>query len=40
MAKRIRYSPEQIIAKLREGEIYLSQGKTVRQACKTLGISE
>ena len=40
MAKRIRYTPEQIITKLREAEVYLSQGKTVGQACKTLEISE
>jgi transposase-like protein len=40
MAKRIRYTPEQIITKLREAEIYLSQGKTVGQACKTLEVSE
>jgi putative transposase len=40
MAKRVTYSPEQIITKLREAEVYLSQGKTVGQACKSLGISE
>jgi len=40
MAKRRRYSPEQIITKLREAEVYLGQGKTVGQACKTLEISE
>ncbi len=40
MAKRIRYTPEQIITKLREAEVYLSQGKTVGQACKILEISE
>jgi len=40
MAKRIRYTPEQIIIKLREAEVYLSQGKTVGQACKTLEVSE
>ncbi len=40
MAKRIRYTPEQIITKLREAEVYLSQGKTVGQACKTLEVSE
>lgn len=34
MAKRRRYTPEQIITKLREVEVYLSQGKTVGQACK------
>ena len=40
MAKRIRYTLEQIITKLREAEVYLSKGKTVGQACKTLEISE
>jgi len=40
MAKRVRYTPEQIITKLREAEIYLSQGKTVGQACKVLEVSE
>lgn len=40
MAKRIRYTPEQIITKLREAEVYLSQGKTVGQACKALEVSE
>ena len=40
MAKRIRYTPEQIITKLREAEVYLSQGKTIGQACKTLEISD
>jgi len=40
MAKRVTYSPERIITKLLEAEVYLSQGKTVGQACKTLEISE
>ena len=40
MAKRIRYTPEQIITKLREAEVYLSQVKTVGQACKSLQVSE
>jgi putative transposase len=40
MAKRVRYSPEQIITKLREAEVHLSQGKTVGQACKSLEICE
>jgi len=34
MAKRIRYTPEQIITKLREAEVYLSQGQTIGQAVK------
>ena len=37
---RKRYSSEQIILKLREAEVLLSQGKTVQQACKTLEISD
>ncbi len=40
MAKRMRYSLEQIITKLREAEVYLSQRKFVGQACKSLEISE
>jgi transposase-like protein len=35
-----RYSPEDIIAKLREAEMLLSQGKTVVEAVRVLGISE
>lgn len=37
---RKRYSSEQIILKLREAEVLLSQGQTGQQACKTLEISE
>jgi transposase-like protein len=40
MAKRRRYSPEQIITKLREVEVLLSQGKTVAQASKAIEVSE
>ena len=40
MARRRSYTPEQIITKLREAEIYLGQGKTVREASKLLEISE
>jgi putative transposase len=40
MAKRRRYSPEQIISKLREAEVFLSQGQTIAQACKAIEISE
>ena len=39
MARR-RYSPEQVIAKLREAEVLLSQGKTAKEAVRKLGISE
>lgn len=40
MARRRSYTPEQIITKLREAEILLSQGKTVKEASKQLEISE
>jgi transposase-like protein len=40
MARRRRYTPEQIITKLREIEIYVGQGKTVKEGCKQLEISE
>jgi len=39
MTKR-RYSPEEIISKLREAEVLLSQGKTVVEAVRVLGIAE
>ena len=34
------YSPEQIINKLREGEILLSQGNTISSVCKKIGVSD
>ena len=37
---RKRYSPEEIIRKLREAEVLLSQDQTVSQAVRQLGISE
>ena len=37
---RKRYTPEQIISKLREAEVLLSQGRTVAQASKQLGVSD
>ena len=35
-----RYRPEEIIAKLREAEVLLAQGKKVPEVCKSLGVSE
>ena len=40
MGRRRSYTAEQIITKLREAEIYLGQGKTVKEASKLLEISE
>ena len=37
---RKRYTPEQIISMLREAEVALSQGQTVGQVCRVLGVSE
>jgi putative transposase len=39
MAKK-HATPEQIIAKLREAEILIAQGKTVAQAAKQVGATE
>ena len=40
MARRKRYKAEEIIEKLREAEVLLSQGKTVQEAARVLEISE
>jgi putative transposase len=34
------YTPEQIINKLREAEILLSQGTTVGEVCRKIGITD
>ena len=39
MGKKL-YSPEQIIRKLREAEVLLSQGNTISQASRALGVTE
>jgi putative transposase len=38
--KRNRFSAEQIVNKLRQAEVLLSQGQTVAQVSKSLGITE
>ena len=35
---RKRYTPEQIIRKLREAEVMISQGKTISQAARQIGV--
>jgi len=37
---RTRHTSEQIIAKLREAEVMLAQGKQVSAVCKQLGVAE
>lgn len=39
MPKKI-FTIEQIISKLREGEVLLGQGQAVPVVCKTLGMAE
>lgn len=39
MSKK-RYRPEEIVSKLREADILISQGKSVSQTIKSLGVSE
>ncbi len=39
MSKR-RYNAEEIIHKLREADVLLSQGMNVSQVCKRIGIAE
>jgi len=38
--RRKRYSPEQIIRKLRDGDAMLTAGKTIGEVCQALEISE
>ncbi|MFC1606673.1 transposase [Candidatus Latescibacterota bacterium] len=37
---RKNYSPEQIIRKLREAEVFIGEGMTVREASQQLGVTE
>jgi len=37
---RKRYSAEQIIGKLREAEVLIAKGQSIRQAAKALGITD
>lgn len=40
MAKRKRYTAAQIINHLRQAEVGIANGKTVKAVCRELGISE
>jgi len=40
MSKGIRRTPEQIIRKLRQAEVLSSQGQSVEQICRELGVSD
>ena len=38
--KKKRFTPEQIIEKLREAEVRLSKGASVGKMCRNIGVSE
>ena len=40
MPKGTRYTPEQIISKLREAEVVISKGHSVATAAKKIGVAE
>jgi putative transposase len=37
---RKRYSPEEIIGRLREAEVALAEGATVGEVCRRIGVTE
>jgi putative transposase len=37
---RKRFTAEKVIGMLRESEVFLAQGKTVGEICRSLGVSE
>ncbi len=37
---RKRFSAEEIVNKLREADVLISQGQTIAQACKQIGITD
>jgi transposase-like protein len=37
---RKRYQTEEIIQKLREAEVLLSQGRNVSEACRQIGVTD
>jgi len=40
MGKKIGHSAEEIIRKLRQSDVLLSQGKTVAEICREIGVSD
>lgn len=40
MGKRKRHTPDEVIARLREADKLLSEGKTVGQVCQQFGVGE
>jgi putative transposase len=40
MGDRNRYTPEQIIGKLREAEVLMGKGASVAEVCKKIGVTD
>ncbi len=40
MARGKAYTPEEIVAKLRQVEVLVGQGKSVAEAVRTIGVTE
>ena len=40
MGKQKRFTPEQIIMKLREAEVFIGSGSTIGEVARKLGVSE
>jgi transposase-like protein len=40
MARRKAHTPEEIVAKLRQAEVLVGQGKTVADAVRAIGVTE
>jgi transposase-like protein len=40
MARRKAHTPEEIVAKLRQAEVLVGQGKTVAEAVRAIGVTE
>ena len=38
--RKKRYAPEEIVAKLREAEVLIAQGRTVADAARQIGVTE
>jgi putative transposase len=38
--RKKRYTPEEIITKLREADVHQSKGQSVTEACRQIGISD
>ena len=40
MARKKAHTPEEIVAKLRQAEVLIGQGKTVAEAVRAIGVTE